>query len=202
MKRPAPGEATEPLFDLPLDAPRVAPESPSTADAPEQMALESSEAPPPEVPSIATATAIEDRRPGSSANLYGRRWAAGILDLAAHLAVLASAVAGSWWLDVAPNQASIPPLTLFLVCFSFVYHVVPLTFWGTTPGMARTGLTARASDGGPLTISQAVKRWLGGLLNVASLGLAFAISRERSLADILSRSSVGDVRGHTIRNTS
>ncbi len=110
------------------------------------------------------------------------------MDLAVHLAALGAAVGGSWFLGVPLNRLSILPLLLLIGCFSFVYHVLPLTFWGHTPGMARVGIVARSLDGGPLTIAQAVRRWLGAMLNVASLGLLFALSKEKSLSDRLSRS--------------
>lgn len=120
----------------------------------------------------------------------GRRLAGAVLDLAVHLGVLAAAIAGSWGLGVAPSRFSLFPLMLLIGCFSFVYHVLPLTFWGQTPGMASVGLVARSIDGGPLTIGQAVRRWLGALLNVASLGLLFALRQELSLSDRFSRSTV------------
>ena len=110
--------------------------------------------------------------------------------MAAHLVVLGFAIAGSWWLGVPPRRLSILPLALFSAGFSFIYHVLPLVFWGHTPGMARFGLVARSIDGGPLTIGQAVRRWLGALLSVATLGLFFALGHERTLCDRLSGSTV------------
>jgi hypothetical protein len=56
--------------------------------------------------------------------------------------------------------------------------------------MAAQDLTARSLEGRPLTIAQAVRRWLGALLNLACLGLPFALLGERSIADRLSRSTV------------
>ena len=135
-----------------------------------------------------------DKRPeGASENgprepTFGRRVTSAVLDLAVHLGALGAAIGGCWFLGVPPNQLSFLPMLLLIGCFSFVYHVLPLTFWGHTPGMARVGLVARSLDGGPLTIAQAVRRWLGALLNVACLGLLFALSRQRSVSDLLSRS--------------
>lgn len=196
MKRP-PGDARDLPFDLPLDPlgtmvepsrraegaqPELPLDSPSTRPAPAPETPETQE--PPEAP-------VESEpgpRPASS--VYARRWAAGALDGGVHLAVLVLAAAGSWWLGVPLTRVSILPLVVFLGCFSFVYHIVPLTFWGHTPGMAGVGLVARDPNGEPLTIHQAGQRWLGGILNLATLGLFFLISRERSLPDLLSRSKV------------
>jgi uncharacterized RDD family membrane protein YckC len=119
-----------------------------------------------------------------------QRLAGGGLDIVAHLAVLGLAIAGSWWLGVPPNRLTLFPLALFATGFSFIYHVLPLVFWGHTPGMARFGLVARSIDGGPLTIGQAVRRWLGALLSVATLGLFLALGKERTLSDRLSGSRV------------
>lgn len=186
MKRSAPGAQNSPI-DLPLEPAH------KTFG---QLGIEQSQ---PELPlepapgrscSSESSAALEEHIPGSTAVAPGRRLAAAVLDLAVHLGALAAAVAGSWWLGVPPSRLSLFPLLLLISCFSFVYHVLPLTFWGYTPGMASVGLVARASGGGPLTIGQAMRRWLGVLLNFASLGLLFALSKERSISDRLSGSTV------------
>ncbi len=185
MKRSAPGDGDDLPFDLPLDSGR------STAEGTQpQLPLEPlpARARPP-APGAPTTVDAGDGD-GEAALLYGRRWAGGVLDLAVQIAVLASAIAGSWWLGVSPDRLLLWPLALFAASFSFLYHVLPLTFWGQTPGMASVGLAARAVEGGPLTINQAVQRWLGAVLNVLSLGLVFFFRRNRSLPDILSRSTV------------
>ncbi|MFQ5525751.1 MAG: RDD family protein [Thermoanaerobaculia bacterium] len=194
MKRSAPGDADDPLFDLPIDPEQAAAGSASVPEVQEQLPLEPALAQPPDTPGAETVVAVEEQPPDPHRALYGQRWAAGILDLAAHVTVLAAAVAGSWLLGAQLGSSSFLPLAIFTAAFSFVYHVVPLTFWGRTPGMAATGLNARASDGGPLTISQSVQRWLGSIFNVASLGSAFLVSRKRSLADLFSRSTVTSSR--------
>ncbi|HUP42559.1 MAG TPA: RDD family protein, partial [Thermoanaerobaculia bacterium] len=83
-----------------------------------------------------------------------------------------------------------PALVLFLLVFSFLYTVLPLAFWGQTPGMAWAGLVARARGYESLTFSQTGRRWLGGLLTAALLGLPalLAAGGGRSMADRLSDS--------------
>lgn len=192
MRRSESGKPDDSLYDLPIDSDAAAGHESAGSEVQEELPLEEAPARPPDSPQIGAATGTGSHPPPSDPEreLYGRRWAAGTLDLAAHLVVLAAAVAGSWALGAAPARAALPPLALFTAAFSFVYHVMPLTFWGRTPGMAGTGLIARAADGGPLTINQAVKRWLGAVFNVASLGFPFLVSRNRSLADLFSRSQV------------
>ena len=100
---------------------------------------------------------------------------------------LAAALLGVW-----PGAGALVPLALFALVFSFVYSVVPLAFWGRTPGMAVAGLVSRDADGGPLTFGQTGLRWLGGLLTLAAAGfplfLALGPLGGRSLADRLSGS--------------
>ena len=89
-----------------------------------------------------------------------------------------------------------PALALFLLSFSFLYTVVPLAFWGHTLGMAWAGLTARNRDGEPLTFDQTARRWLGGLLTLAILGLPLLVTGDRrSLTDLLSGSATYSGRG-------
>lgn len=194
MKRKAPDRGSEPLFDLPLD-PEPNPEHPRVrAAAQPELPLEQTDEFSSEPPRPNSTSA--DPAPGESSALapvrtpFRRRLLAGLLDLAVHAGMLAVAILGSAWLGVPPNRLSLVPLVLFLGGFSFIYHVLPLVFWGRTPGMAAQDLTARGVEGRPLTIAQAVRRWLGALLNLSCLGLPFAFLGERSIADRLSRSTV------------
>ena len=194
MKRKTPDHGSEPLFDLPLDQGTTA-ESAQGARQPE-LPLDAAGDRSSDPPSVAVASAVasdgsrEAQESGPAGRPFRRRLTGGLIDLAAHLGVLALAVTGSAWLGVPPSRSSLLPLVLFGAGFSFIYHVLPLVFWGRTPGMATQELTARSLDGRPLTIGQAVRRWLGLLLNLVFLGLPFAILRERSLSDRLSRSTV------------
>ncbi len=128
--------------------------------------------------------AEDDDRPSVSS-----RFAAGIADVVVHTAVLVLALLGSRQLGVRPILADWPAFSLFLLSFSFLYTVVPLAFWGHTLGMAWSGLTSRGRDGEPLTFDQTVRRWLGGLLTAATLGLPILVAgRGRNLSDLLSGS--------------
>lgn len=185
MSKSPHGDRPGPLVDLSLDPATSQPELPL------EPALER----PTEDPEAAQAIEAEPPsgdapRASTGSLLYGRRWTAAGLDLGVHLAVLLAAAAGSWSLGVPLGRGSLWPLVVFLACFSFVYHVVPLTFWGQTPGMAAVGLISRDPDGKALTIHQAGQRWLGSVLNVLTLGVVFLAARRRSLPDLLSRSRV------------
>lgn len=189
MKRPARDEPSETLFDLPLDQ--------EVGEAAEQAPL------PLEPAAAANDTEPRTARDGGFAGDGGsdrptpaqaaglrRRLEGGLLDGAAHAAVLLMAMVGSWWLGVPPSRLTVLPLLLFAAGFSFVYHVLPLVFWGCTPGMAQRGLVARSLDGGPLTIGQAVRRWLGAIASFLSLGLVLAFGAEETISDRLSASRV------------
>ncbi len=92
-------------------------------------------------------------------------------------------------MGIRPRLADWPAMLLFLAAFSFLYHVLPLAFWGRTLGMWRSGLVARSRDGRQLTIAQTTLRWLGAAATVALAGLPFlAALSGRSLADRLSGS--------------
>jgi uncharacterized RDD family membrane protein YckC len=220
MRRRSPeGEDPEPsLFDLPLDLPdrdRLAP--PALEDEPrepeeiappplrprpvrdERGGLDRSAAPSPTssparrpVPAAAPTAAKEiaenpetSRRAG-----LGSRLAAGLADLLVHAAIVALALAGSRFLGATPTLAEWPPLAIFLLAFSFLYTILPLAFWGQTLGMTWAGLLSRNRDGEPLTFDQTARRWLGGILTTATLGLPLLFAgRGRTLTDLLSGSS-------------
>ena len=116
------------------------------------------------------------------------RYLAGLADLAVHAALAIALLFGARLLGVLAGLEDWLPITLFLLVFSFFYTVLPLAFWGQTPGMAWAGVAARASAGESLTFPQTALRWLGGLLTVCLVGLPvlLAIGGRRSLADRLS----------------
>lgn len=129
----------------------------------------------------------EDDAPRGS-SLLGSRLAAGGADLLIHAAVLVLAVGGCLFLGVRPELSTWPALVVFLLSFSFLYTVVPLAFWGHTPGMAWARLASQNDDGEPLTFDQTARRWLGAVLTTAFLGLPLLLFGQRSLADRLSHS--------------
>ncbi len=204
MRRPA-SEPSEILFDLPLERPdRSVPAEPAAASPPTETAAGT------EPETALDATPDQTRLPLDSAareesfgapddkaaaalSLGARRVRAGALDAGVHLGVLVAAVLGTLALGARLDAGALAPFALLAAAFSFVYFVLPLTFWGRTPGMARFALTARAAGGVRLTIGQAVRRWLGAALTVLGLGLPLALlaTNGRSLADRLSATSIG-----------
>ncbi len=106
-----------------------------------------------------------------------------------HAALLGILIGGSSRLGVSIEARHAAPVALVVLIFSFLYHVVPLAFWGNTPGMAVTGLRTRTLEDEPLSLTQAVRRWLALLATVATLGLGSLVALSgRSLADRLSDS--------------
>jgi uncharacterized RDD family membrane protein YckC len=215
MRRRHPeGEAPEPsLFDLPLDQPdrerqdeeeddfaaepprprkvrpvpvpeerqpeRAAPRRPQPAPVPAAL---------PTSKEKDAASGSKAARPGGRAGVGGRL-AAGLADLLVHAAIAALALGGARFLGAEPNLADWPALVLFLIAFSFLYTILPLAFWGQTLGMTWAGLSSRNRDGEPLTFDQTARRWLGGLLTSATLGLPLLVAgRSRTLTDLLSGS--------------
>jgi uncharacterized RDD family membrane protein YckC len=117
------------------------------------------------------------------------RLRAALADLGAACAVLATAVIGSRLMGVSLGLEQWMPLAVLLLAFSFLYFVVPLVFWGRTPGMTLAGLVSRSREGLPLTYGQAVLRWVAALITALLLGLPLLLLlRGPSLADRLSGS--------------
>lgn len=125
----------------------------------------------------------------------GSRLSAGLTDLAVMVAVGLVMWLGSRWMGLEPTWEQAPAPILFLLLFSALYTVIPLAFWGRTPGMTRAGLLARTADGEPLTFGQTGRRWLGGVLTVALLGLPvlLALGEGGSLADRMSGSETFEI---------
>lgn len=180
------------LFDLPLEPQRgrsAAPvaQSPERKRAPRPAPREEpeptfdgrdDEPPPP----------VRAARPGGRAGLGSRISAAGA-DLLVHASVAVGVLVGCRFMGVHPVLSDWPAVALFLLSFSFLYTVVPLAFWGHTPGMAWAGLDARSRDGEPLAFDQTARRWIGGILTLLLLGLPLLLAfGGRSLSDLLSGS--------------
>lgn len=123
---------------------------------------------------------------------------AGLVDLGIHVAVSALALLGTRLLGVPPSLFVLPPLAVLLLVFSLFYTVVPLAFWGKTPGMTAAGIVCQAGDDLPLTFAEALRRWLGELVTVLSLGLPGLLALGaggRSLADRWSQSDLVSEQG-------
>jgi uncharacterized RDD family membrane protein YckC len=208
------GEPEEPmLFDLPLSSPDLdEPEEPPMRRAPTRRSAEPREERIPErspeparpsrtgpvpVPSTRTAARdtqdAEDEEIGAPLNEFARRGtriAAGVADLVVHAAVGMGALFGCRGLGVRPTLAELPAGGLFLLAFSFLYIVLPLAFWGHTPGMAWAGITSHNRDGEPLTFDQTARRWLGAVLTFLLAGLPLLLAfGGRSLTDWISGSA-------------
>ena len=175
------------LFDLPLEPERGR----SAAPAPERKRRA---APPPEPeprfvdPDPEEEPAPVETAPSGRARL-GSRLAAGGADLLVHAAVAVGVLLGCRYMGVRPVLSDWPAVGLFLLSFSFLYTVVPLAFWGHTPGMAWAGLDARSRDGEPLAFDQTARRWIGGIVTLVFLGLPLLLAfGGRSLSDLLSGS--------------
>jgi uncharacterized RDD family membrane protein YckC len=193
---PRPGKPNEPeeplLFDLPL-SPGGAGE-PEDAEPPlrrKRSAREASRSGPVPVPTPEP-DAEEEAAPAPRHEFAGRgsRIAAGLADLVVHAAVGVLALFGCRGLGVRPELSAAPAFALFLLSFSFLYVVLPLAFWGHTPGMAWAGITSRNRDGEPLSFDQTARRWLGAVLTLALVGLPLLLSiGGRTLTDWVSGSA-------------
>jgi uncharacterized RDD family membrane protein YckC len=189
MRRPdRPKPPDEPLlFDLPLGDPDPEPAPPSP---PRRKAERPARRGPVPVPDPEPEEVAAARQPAGELAGRSKRLAAGLADLMLHAAILVAALVGTRWMGVKldPLRDYLPPLAVFLLSFSFLYTVLPLAFWGQSLGMAWSGITSRNRDGEPLTFDQTARRWLGGLVTTALLGLPALVSSRRSLSDLLSGS--------------
>lgn len=174
LDEPVAGARGRPRSPAPPTPPAAAPEEPNLFDldlAPEPLPL------------------VASPRGTSRPAPLGARAFAGLVDLGLHLVLGMVLLFGARLLGVGAGLDDWPPVLLFLIVFSFFYAVLPLAFWGKTPGMAWAGLVARAG-GETLTFAQSVRRWAGGLATLALAGLPvlLAAGGRRSLADRLSDS--------------
>lgn len=197
-------EPDEPLlFDLPLAGPGLGEEEEPLLDQPRRRGARTSAPSAPELPQALPRKAarpvpvpapeiLDDSEPVSTSEFAERshRFAAGGADLLVHTAILVLALLGVRGMGVRPSLEAWPAFTLLLLSFSFLYTVLPLAFWGHTLGMAWRGITSRNRDGEPLTFDQTVRRWLGGIVTVATLGLPLLVTGDRrSLTDVISGSA-------------
>ncbi len=127
--------------------------------------------------------------PREDVAFLGDRLLGGLADLAAQLLMLGLAIASTHALDVVVTVADWMPFGVLALVFSFLYWVMPLAFWGQTPGMAWVGHTARSSSGEPLSFGQTFRRWFGAILTLALAGLPLLLALTgRSLTDRISDS--------------
>lgn len=223
-KKKSPDVRELPLFDLPLDGPAPLPPEAEQVPAPGSGAPEPESAAEPEgavepegenlplfnpevqapaaPPSRSTTTAAaspaetdEGEDAPARRAAIGERLHGGLVDLAIHIAVLGLAAVSARLMGVALSVEDWPPFILLGLVFSFLYWVIPLAFWGRTPGMTWAGQVARASNDEPLTFGQTALRWLAALLTVAGLGLPLLLALSgRSLSDRMSDSTTWQER--------
>lgn len=203
-----------PLFDLPLH-PETQPAA-AASDESEAEPAEDGGAGAPEMAERPTAAAeqallfevespqesaagdpAEDRPTPEVPASWGRRLQAGLADLAIHLLMLAVAATAAYRLGVRLTWDYWPPFAGLALIFSFLYWMVPVAFWGQTPGMAWVGQAARGLDDQPLTFYQVFLRWIGALLTTALAGLPLllALGAGGSLSDRLSASKTVVLQG-------
>lgn len=188
------------LFDLPLDRTPAAPAPAEEVEQPalplaENMVADVSRQATPDTrggkPLAADVPPTDDRSPTAKPVTVRLRLraAAGLTDLGVCAAVMVLLLVTLLAQGVRPRLSDWPAGALFLLTFSFLYAVLPLAFWGRTPGMALAGLRATSRDGRPLTFRQAVLKWLGSVLTVALAALPLLLALGgRSLSDLLSGS--------------
>ncbi|MEM1177159.1 MAG: RDD family protein [Acidobacteriota bacterium] len=195
----------------PSSEPSLAPPSPAPLPpAPPQPSVPQQAARPAEAPGVdgvSTPLFSSEAGPGPAADLDGGpppepyeefeetprlqdRLLAGLADVGVVAVATGIMVLGSLGLGVELTLESWRPFVVFGLLFSFPYVVIPLAFWGRTPGMAWVGHSARTLDHEPLTFAQTARRWLGAVLTVALAGLPLALTfgGGRSLASRLSDS--------------
>ncbi len=194
MARRKKGDKPElPLFaDLPLrpvddrtaGPPPAAPEPPAVPAQTDLFAAE--EEGEEEISQSAAAPAESSAE--TPASLAGRL-RAGLADLAVQLLMLAVAAATAYRLGVTLTLDYWPPFAILALVFSFLYWVVPLAFWGQTPGMSWVGHLARGTHDEPLAFGQTFRRWIGALLTLGLAGLPLLLALGgRSLSDRISDS--------------
>lgn len=117
------------------------------------------------------------------------RLLAGLADIGVHLVMIAASALACVLVGVPVRATDWPPFLGLALVLSFLYWIIPLAFWGQTPGMAWIGNVARSDGDEPLSFGQAVLRWLGALISLAFLGLPVLMAfGGRSLSDRLSDS--------------
>jgi hypothetical protein len=211
-RHPEPG-----LFDLPLEAPPPPPGAPGASASgqgygrrpapPETLPLFSEEeveqvlaerlAEPPrehpprivESPRRTRPIAVPATAPDPPAARLLPRLRADLADLAILGAATLLAAVGALLLRAPVGLDQLPALALFLLAFSFLYVVVPLAFWGATPGMSWSGVVARTTPAEPLSFGQTTRRWLATWITWLLAGLPGLLALGgRSFADRLSGS--------------
>ena len=193
-------EAEAPASALPLDT------TPESADPPEAGAEARAESPEPaeDEPAPVRQTKLFDADPpeteveepndpdedaAGGPALFTDRLRSSVADLGVQVLMLAVAILAAYRLGAPLSWSLWPPFAILALVFSFLYWMIPLAFWGQTPGMAWVGHLARSLDDEPLTFHQTFLRWIGALLTTGLVGLPLLLALSKSsLSDRLSQS--------------
>ncbi len=187
MRRGAQISSSSELSDLPLlmDPPEEAESSPpeSLLDPPLALPAEAEQ-----IELSAVEVPTEEASPRSSTTRP--RLVAGLLDLGAVAALAAVPIASAPLLGVPLRLVDAGAFLFVGLELSFLYSVFSTAFWGATPGMSAQRLRVIDRDDEPVTLGQAIRRWLGGLLTFALFGLPAlpSLFGRRTLADVVSGS--------------
>jgi hypothetical protein len=120
---------------------------------------------------LASENLISASEPAAVASLPAR-WPALAADAAtAVLLALAALLSAMVWRAGLPRVPGLIWAAVFVVYLSGFATIVPLTLFGSTVGMALTGLSTREERGTRrLSLQEAAQRWAGTLLTAATLG--------------------------------
>ena len=188
--RPPAGERNADLEELAVEPETLPLFSDEEIDRHLDSELEIPEPDPPVPVEPARPRAVPDPPRSPEPAHLGSRFRATCGDLAVLVAAGLAAAVGARILSAPVGLDQVAPLLIFVVVFSFVYAVVPLAFWGGTPGMIWAGLVARAASSEPLSFGQSVLRWFAGWATLGLLGLPGLLALTgRSLVDRLSAST-------------
>lgn len=191
--------ATKPITDLPLFSPEeisdahfkpAAPETAGQLAAVADTVLVADQATLPIEQEPERAGAVPATPVGPQVAPLAGRIQAAALDAVVLAAVLISLLAGGTLLGAPADLQALPFYLPTWLLFGFLYFVIPLLFWGRTPGMAYAGVIARGSNGAPLSVGQAIRRWMASMATMGLIGLPGLVALSgRSLADRLSHTS-------------
>jgi uncharacterized RDD family membrane protein YckC len=157
------------IGDLPLDVrrgpgPKVVPIDPDRrANAAARESAATSRV-------ASSALSAQPQSAGATDGGLVRRFGAAVISGALQIGGVGLTLSLAWRLF--PVEAPVwPAAAVFALLWSLAFVILPLAFFRRTVGMALCGLSATSLDRGPLSFGQATRRWFGGLLTVALLGL-------------------------------
>jgi uncharacterized RDD family membrane protein YckC len=132
---------------------------------------------------------------------FGRRLAAGLLDLLFVFLIQAAAVVGILWKGPTTQSPYLSdPLGVYAVSFCLslvtfgIYHVAQWAIWGQTLGKRLLGIRVARADGSRPGIAQALVRMVGYIFSLSLAGVGFVLialdPRRQGLHDKLAETFV------------